>query len=203
MTISTMLLIISMIIAAYSIGSISSAVVVSYLMKLPDPRTDGSGNPGATNVLRLGGKVAGTITLLGDISKGFAPVLAVRLYTDSPPIVAAVALAAFLGHVFPILLRFRGGKGVATALGVIAAITWPTALLSLATWLSMAVVSRYSSLSAITTALLAPIYAGYITSNIIHTGAIGLIAVLIIWRHRSNIQNLMAGTETKIGQKIH
>nr|VFK48904.1 MAG: glycerol-3-phosphate acyltransferase PlsY [Candidatus Kentron sp. TC] len=130
MTISTMLLIISMIIAAYSIGSISSAVVVSYLMKLPDPRTDGSGNPGATNVLRLGGKVAGTITLLGDI-------------------------------------------------------TWPTALPSLATWLLMPVVSRCSSLSAIATALLAPIYAGY------------------IWRHWSNIRNLIAGTETKIGQKIH
>nr|VFK63260.1 MAG: glycerol-3-phosphate acyltransferase PlsY [Candidatus Kentron sp. UNK]VFK70786.1 MAG: glycerol-3-phosphate acyltransferase PlsY [Candidatus Kentron sp. UNK] len=201
MTISTTLIILLTVIAAYSIGSISSAVVVSYLMKLPDPRTSGSGNPGATNVLRLGGKTAGAVTLLGDILKGFAPVLVARLYMDSPSIIAAVALAAFLGHLFPILLRFQGGKGVATALGVIAAMTWPTALLSLGTWLLMAVASRYSSLSAIITALLAPIYAGYITSNIIYTGAIGLISVLIIWRHRSNIQNLIAGTETRIGQK--
>nr|VFK11585.1 MAG: glycerol-3-phosphate acyltransferase PlsY [Candidatus Kentron sp. LPFa]VFK28523.1 MAG: glycerol-3-phosphate acyltransferase PlsY [Candidatus Kentron sp. LPFa] len=201
MTISTTLIILLTVIAAYSIGSISSAVVVSYLMKLPDPRTSGSGNPGATNVLRLGGKTAGAVTLLGDILKGFAPVLVARLYMDSPSIIAAVALAAFLGHLFPILLRFQGGKGVATALGVIAAMTWPTALLSLGTWLLMAVASRYSSLSAIITALLVPIYAGYITSNIIYTGAIGLISVLIIWRHRSNIQNLIAGTETRIGQK--
>nr|VFK14535.1 MAG: glycerol-3-phosphate acyltransferase PlsY [Candidatus Kentron sp. LPFa] len=200
MTISTLIILLT-VIAAYSIGSISSAVVVSYLMKLPDPRTSGSGNPGATNVLRLGGKTAGAVTLLGDILKGFAPVLVARLYMDSPSIIAAVALAAFLGHLFPILLRFQGGKGVATALGVIAAVTWPTALLSLGTWLLMAVASRYSSLSAIITALLAPIYAGYITSNIIYTGAIGLISVLIIWRHRSNIQNLIAGTETRIGQK--
>lgn len=198
MAISTMPIIILTVIAAYLIGSISSAVVVSYLMGFTDPRTSGSGNPGATNVLRLAGKKAAVVTLLGDILKGFVPVLAVRLSVDSSWIVAAVSLAAFLGHIFPVLFRFQGGKGVATALGVIAAITWPTALVALATWLLAAMISRYSSLSALITAFLAPIYVGYITSDLVYTGTIGLISLLIIWRHRSNIQNLIAGTETKI-----
>nr|VFK37105.1 MAG: glycerol-3-phosphate acyltransferase PlsY [Candidatus Kentron sp. SD]VFK41185.1 MAG: glycerol-3-phosphate acyltransferase PlsY [Candidatus Kentron sp. SD]VFK78293.1 MAG: glycerol-3-phosphate acyltransferase PlsY [Candidatus Kentron sp. SD] len=198
MAISTMPIIILTVIAAYLIGSISSAVVVSYLMGFTDPRTSGSGNPGATNVLRLAGKKAAVVTLLGDILKGFVPVLAVRLSVDSSWIVAAVSLAAFLGHIFPVLFRFQGGKGVATALGVIAAITWPTALVALATWLLAAMISRYSSLSALITAFLAPIYVGYITSDFVYTGTIGLISLLIIWRHRSNIQNLIAGTETKI-----
>nr|VFJ89726.1 MAG: glycerol-3-phosphate acyltransferase PlsY [Candidatus Kentron sp. LFY] len=202
MAISITLITISSVIVAYLIGSIPSAVVVSYLMGLPDPRANGSGNPGATNVLRLSGKKAAAITLLGDVLKGFVPVLLVRSYLDSPFIVAAVALAAFLGHIFPISLRFRGGKGVSTALGVIAAITWPTALIALATWLSTVAAFRYSSLAALITALLAPIYTGFLTSNLIYTSAIGIIALLIIWRHRSNIRKLIAGTETKIGQKV-
>jgi len=201
MVFSTMLIVILIISAAYLVGSVSSAVVVSHLMGFPDPRTEGSGNPGATNVLRLGGKKAAAITLLGDMLKSFAPILATRLYTDSPPIIAAVALAAFLGHVFPVLFRFQGGKGVATALGVFSAITWPTALTALATWLFIAVTFRYSSLAAIIAALLVPIYAGYFTANPIYTGVIGIIALLVIWRHRSNIRKLIAGTETKIGQK--
>nr|VFK65059.1 MAG: glycerol-3-phosphate acyltransferase PlsY [Candidatus Kentron sp. TUN] len=200
MAISTVLITISIIIAAYLVGSISSAVVVSHLMKLPDPRTDGSGNPGATNVLRLGGKKAAVITLLGDMLKGLLPVLLVRLYMDAPPIImAAVALAAFLGHVYPVLLRFQGGKGVATAFGVIIVITWPTALAALATWLLVAITSRYSSLSSLMAAFLIPIYGGYFTGDLIYTSVVALIGLVIIWRHRSNIRNLIAGTETKIG----
>nr|VFJ72833.1 MAG: acyl-phosphate glycerol-3-phosphate acyltransferase [Candidatus Kentron sp. FW] len=190
------------VIAAYLVGSVSSAVVVSYLMGFPDPRTDGSGNPGATNVLRLGGKRAAAITLVGDLIKGLVPVLLVRLYVDdSPLIVAAVALAAFLGHVFPVLFGFQGGKGVATALGVIAAMTWSTAAVALSTWLLVVVTSRYSSLSALFAAFLTPIYAWYFTSDPIYTGAIGIISLVIVWRHRSNIRKLIAGTETKIGEK--
>nr|VFK27481.1 MAG: acyl-phosphate glycerol-3-phosphate acyltransferase [Candidatus Kentron sp. MB]VFK28607.1 MAG: acyl-phosphate glycerol-3-phosphate acyltransferase [Candidatus Kentron sp. MB]VFK74324.1 MAG: acyl-phosphate glycerol-3-phosphate acyltransferase [Candidatus Kentron sp. MB] len=202
MTASIISITIFIVIAAYLIGSISSAVVVSRLMGFPDPRTDGSRNPGATNVLRLGGKKAAIITLLSDVLKGLAPVLAARLYLDSPPIIAVVALAAFGGHVFPVLFRFQGGKGVATALGAIAAITWPTALAAFGTWLLVALISRYSSLSALIAALLTPIYTGIFTANLIYTGAIGLIALLIIWRHRTNIRNLIKGTETKIGQKV-
>lgn len=183
------------------VGSVSSAIVVSRLMGLSDPRTSGSGNPGATNVLRLGGKRAAIITLAGDVLKGLLPVLAARLLPDSVPIVlAAVGLAALLGHVFPVFFRFQGGKGVATAFGVMAGISWPTALATLTTWLLVAVIFRYSSLSAVVAALMSPVYIAYFTSEPIYVWTYLLIALWIIQRHRTNIRNLLAGTESKIGR---
>jgi len=189
------------VVVAYLVGSISSAIIVCHLMGLPDPRTSGSKNPGATNVLRLGGKKAAIITLLGDVLKGFLPVLIVRLYTDSSSVLAAVTLVAFLGHVFPVLFRFQGGKGVATAFGGMVALSWPTALATIVSWILVAMIFRYSSLSALVAACLAPIYIGYFTAVPIYIGMSSLISSLIVWRHRSNIRSLLAGTERKIGQK--
>nr|VFJ49426.1 MAG: glycerol-3-phosphate acyltransferase PlsY [Candidatus Kentron sp. FM]VFJ49643.1 MAG: glycerol-3-phosphate acyltransferase PlsY [Candidatus Kentron sp. FM]VFK18218.1 MAG: glycerol-3-phosphate acyltransferase PlsY [Candidatus Kentron sp. FM] len=197
----TTLFIVLGIIGAYLVGSISSAVVVCHLMGLPDPRTSGSRNPGTTNVLRLGGKRAAIITLLGDVLKGFVPVFIAHFLIDSPVVLAAAGLAAFFGHVFPVLFRFQGGKGVATAFGAIVGISWPAALAILATWLSVAVIFRYSSLAALVAALLAPVCMAYLVSEAVYVGAVSLIALVIIWRHRANIRNLLAGTETKIGQK--
>nr|VFJ43994.1 MAG: acyl-phosphate glycerol-3-phosphate acyltransferase [Candidatus Kentron sp. DK] len=196
------LLVILAVAGAYLAGSISSAIVVCRLMGLPDPRTTGSGNPGTTNVLRLGGKKAAAITLIGDVLKGLLPVLIVRFFVDSSPIIlAAAGIAAFLGHVFPVLFRFQGGKGVATAFGVIVGISWPVGLAILATWLLVAVLFRYSSLSALVAAALAPFYMAYFTADPIHTGAISSVVLVVIWRHRANIRNLLAGTEGKIGEK--
>ncbi|MBT8420081.1 MAG: glycerol-3-phosphate 1-O-acyltransferase PlsY [Gammaproteobacteria bacterium] len=197
----TISIVIAAIIGAYLAGSVSSAVVVCRLMNLPDPRTSGSRNPGATNVLRLGGKKAAMITLLGDVLKGLLPVLAVRLFTDSPQILAGVGLAAFLGHIFPVLFRFQGGKGVATAFGTIVGISWPAALVILATWLLVAVIFRYSSLSALVATFLAPVYIAYFAPEPAYIGAILFIVLFIIWRHWTNIRNLLAGTENRIGQK--
>nr|VFJ53413.1 MAG: acyl-phosphate glycerol-3-phosphate acyltransferase [Candidatus Kentron sp. DK] len=196
------LLIILAVAGAYLAGSISSAIVVCRLMGLPDPRTTGSGNPGTTNVLRLGGRKAAAITLIGDVLKGLLPVLIVRFFVDSSPIIlAAAGIAAFLGHVFPVLFRFQGGKGVATAFGVIVGISWPVGLAILATWLLVAVLFRYSSLSALVAAALAPFYMAYFTADPIYTGAISSVVLVVIWRHRANIRNLLAGTEGKIGEK--
>ncbi len=193
------------ILLAYLLGSVSFAVVSSWLFKLPDPRTYGSGNPGATNVLRSGKKAAAILTLLGDAGKGW---LAVALALYFAPLwglggeaVAGAALAVFLGHVFPVFLRFQGGKGVATAVGVLFGLSLWVGLLAIATWLLVAFVWRYSSLSALVAAALAPIY----TLSILGLGS-SMIAVLImslvlVWRHQSNIMNLMEGKEGRIGQK--
>ena len=189
------------IVGAYLVGSVSSAIVVCRLMGLPDPRTSGSVNPGATNVLRLGGKRAAVITSLGDVLKGFAPVFIAGLFIDLPPVLAAVGLAAFLGHVFPVLFRFQGGKGVATAFGAIAGISWPAAPAVLGTWLLVAVIFRYSSLAALVSAFLAPFYTAYFAFEPVYISSILLVVLVIIWRHRANIQKLLAGTEMKIGQK--
>ena len=186
---------------AYLFGSISSAIIVCKLMRLPDPRTQGSKNPGATNVLRIGGKKAAAITLLGDVLKGVIPVLAAKWYGLDEFGLALVTFAAFLGHLFPIFFRFEGGKGVATAIGCLLALSWPTGLCWMATWFVMALLFRYSSLASLTASILAPLYIWLFTGSLIYTITIGVMTLLLIIRHRSNIANLMAGRESKIGKK--
>ena len=187
-----------LIIAAYLMGSLSTAIITCKLMGLPDPRTQGSGNPGATNVLRLGGKKAAAITLFGDALKGVLPVLVAHALTDSPLILALTALGAFLGHLYPIFFRFRGGKGVATAFGVLIALAWPVGLAVLVTWLAMAFLFKISSLSALTAAVLAPFYMWWLRPEQAFLAVTVLISLLLIWRHRSNIKNLITGKEDKI-----
>ena len=181
--------------AGYLLGSISSAILVCRLMGLPDPREHGSGNPGATNVLRVGGKKAAALTLLGDILKGLLPVLVAQLLGVATPVLAAVAVAAILGHLFPVFFGFRGGKGVATSLGALLAAAWPVGLAVVATWLVVFALSRISSLSALSAFVLAPLYAWWLQGEAVFVAAVGLITVLLIWRHRSNIRNLLGGSE--------
>jgi glycerol-3-phosphate acyltransferase PlsY len=188
------------VIVAYLFGSISTAIVTCKIMGLPDPRNQGSGNPGATNVLRFGGKKAAIITLLGDMIKGVIPVLAAKWYGLDTLGLSLVAFAAFFGHLFPIFFRFQGGKGVATAFGCLVSLSWPLGLALAGTWLLTAIIFRYSSLAALLTAILAPVYAWYFTQNNF-TVVTALISVLLIYRHRKNIQNLIAGKESKIGAK--
>ena len=185
---------------AYLLGSMASAVLVSRAMGLADPRTVGSRNPGATNVLRHGGRAAAALTLLGDVAKGLAPVLAARALDAEPAVLALVGLAAFLGHLYPLFFGFRGGKGVATACGVLLALSWPLGAATLVTWLLVAAVLRYSSLAAVAAAVLAPGYALALGVPAAVVAAVTLMAALLLWRHRSNIRNLMAGTEDKIGR---
>jgi len=201
---------IALIIGAYILGSISFAVLVSKVMGLPNPYSYGSGNPGATNVLRTGNKKAAILTLLGDALKGFVALVIAKSFTESQDqmywVIAWVAFAVFLGHVFPIFHRFKGGKGVATAAGVLFGIHWILGLAALSTWLIMAFFFRYSSLAALTTAIFAPLYAYFLfftdkTVPIDVCMAVLGIGILLIWRHQSNIQKLMLGTEGKIGQK--
>lgn len=191
--------------AAYLIGSLSFAVIVSRVMGLSDPRSYGSGNPGATNVLRSGNKTAAVLTLLFDALKGYVPVLLVDLYGEPYGLrsgtVALVGLAAFLGHLWPVFFRFKGGKGVATAAGVLFAFNPWLGLATLLTWVIIAAFFRYSSLAAIVAAAFAPFYQLLIWGG----GPIALVAVvmglLLIWRHSANIQKLIAGTESKLGPK--
>jgi glycerol-3-phosphate acyltransferase PlsY len=191
--------------AAYLIGSVSFAVVVSKLMGLPDPHSYGSGNPGATNVLRTGNKKAAILTLIGDALKGW---LAVRLAARFGPAyglnetgLAMVALAVFLGHLFPVYHRFAGGKGVATAAGILLAIDPILGLGTLATWLIIAFYFRYSSLAALVAAIFAPFFHVLMNGVDVMTGAIFVISVLLIARHRQNIAKLLAGKESRIGEK--
>lgn len=186
---------------AYLLGSLSSAIIVCKVMGLPDPRTEGSNNPGATNVLRIGGKKAAAITLVGDMLKGLIPVLAANLYGVEALVLALTALAAFLGHLYPIFFGFKGGKGVATALGVLIGIHWMVGGLTILTWLVMAKLFRISSLSALIATLLAPGYIYWLLGSLELTIASGVMTVILFWRHRSNIQNLLNGTESKIGKK--
>jgi glycerol-3-phosphate acyltransferase PlsY len=185
---------------AYLMGSISSAIVTCKIMGLPDPRTQGSENPGATNVLRFGGKKAAIITLIGDILKGVIPVIAAKLYGFDIFSLAFITFAAFLGHLYPVFFRFQGGKGVATAAGCLVALAWPVGLALIATWLFIAVIFRYSSLSALIAAIAAPFYAWYFT-NWDYTYMTIAMSLLLIYRHRKNIRNLLAGKEDKIGKK--
>ncbi len=189
---------ISLVVFAYLLGSVSAAIITCRVMGLPDPRSEGSKNPGATNVLRIGGKKAAAITLLGDFLKGLLPVMLAQAIGVTDAVLAAVALAAFLGHLYPIFFGFMGGKGVATALGVLLGISWPVALACLATWVVMAKVFKVSSLSALTAAVLSPLYMWLLEPAQVFLAMNFVIAVLLIWRHRTNIQRLLRGAEGKI-----
>ena len=182
--------------AAYLLGSISSAIIVCRLMGLPDPREEGSGNPGATNVMRIGGKKAAAITLLGDMLKGLLPVLLAQFLNVGPLILSAVVLAAFLGHLYPVFFGFAGGKGVATSLGVLLGANWMVGLAVLLTWYVVYKLFKISSLSALVAASLAPLYVYFIMGMQALVYVAALIAVILIWRHKSNIQRLLAGDET-------
>lgn len=192
---------ISLIVMAYLLGSVSSAIIVCRLMGLPDPRSTGSQNPGATNVLRFGGKKAAAITLLGDIVKGVVPVLIARLFTDEMQVLCLVAGSAFLGHMFPVFFRFQGGKGVATAFGVLLGVYWPVALAVLAVWLIMVFGFKTSSLGALTAALSLPLLAWLMDGSRDLLLLSGYITILLIARHHQNIRNLLSGREGKITDK--
>ena len=192
--------------AAYLLGSIAFGIVVSKLFKLPDPRTVGSGNPGATNVLRSGKKSAAALTLLGDAFKGWFPVWLVMQPDGGVMwITSAVAIAVFLGHLYPVFHKFKGGKGVATALGVMLAISPSLALAALLTWLLIFVLTKISSLSAIVAAMMAPVYAWYLLDDAYHNFemVVVFVSIMLVWRHRSNIQKLLNGTEAGFGKKKH
>lgn len=198
------------VVAAYLVGSLSFAVIVSRTMGLNDPRTYGSKNPGATNVLRSGSKAAAIVTLLLDAFKGWLPVMLVKwfgaAYGLGEGTLAMVGLAAFLGHLFPIFFRFAGGKGVATALGVLLATSWILGLATGITWLIIAYFFRYSSLASLVAALFAPVYYVFgdgvvwiMDRSIVFSTAV--MSVLLIWRHAENISRLAKGTESKLGSK--
>lgn len=185
---------------AYLLGSVSSAIVIAKLFGLQDPRQVGSGNPGATNILRYGGKRAALLTLAGDILKGVIPVLVAHALDAEPRILGITMLAAFLGHVFPVFHGFKGGKGVATAAGALLALHPWVGLALVVTWLALAFGTRYSSLSAIVVTLVAPVYVWWFTREPWLIAATVVMGVFLLWRHRSNIQKLLAGTEPKIGK---
>lgn len=185
----------------YLAGSIPFAIIVSRLMSLPDPRTYGSKNIGATNVLRSGNRIAALLTLIGDLAKGWIAVMAARYFQLSHELVALVGVAAFLGHVFPVWLKFNGGKGVATAGAVLIAYDWRLGLAVLVVWLTMAVVSRYSSLASISAALFAPAAAWFLLGAGPYLAAAVVMSVVLIARHHQNIRKLMRGEESRIGEK--
>jgi len=189
------------IVAAYLVGSIPFAVLVSRAMGLPDPRSFGSGNPGATNVLRSGSKLAAVLTLAGDALKGSVAVGAAWAAGLPAEVIAAVGLAAFLGHVFSVWLWFKGGKGVATAAGVLFALDWRVGLGVLAVWVTVALVTRYSSLAAVTAALVAPAVIWAIQGVTPMLAAGTVMGAVLVWRHRANLAKLLRGEESRIGQK--
>ena len=193
------------IVIAYLIGSLSFAVLVSKAFGLPDPHTYGSGNPGATNVLRTGNRLAAILTLAGDAAKGWIAVRLAQFYALTYGVddagIAGVAFAVFLGHLFPVFFRFKGGKGVATAAGILLALNVWLGLATLATWLAVAVVFRYSSLAAIVAAVAAPFYALQLLGANMYPVAVAGLALLLVARHRENIRKLIGGSESRIGQK--
>ncbi|MBT8123670.1 MAG: glycerol-3-phosphate 1-O-acyltransferase PlsY [Gammaproteobacteria bacterium] len=189
-----------MVVGAYLLGSINSAIIVSKAFSLPDPRDLGSGNPGATNILRTGSKLAAAITLAGDLLKGLIPVLAVDLFTANAPLVAATGIAALLGHMYPLYYGFKGGKGVATTLGVLLGFDWLLGAIWIAFWLFTALLFRYSSLAALVATLLILVISWFWTENIWIFISLAIITLFVFWRHRSNIRNLLSGDETKIGE---
>ena len=194
---------------AYLIGSISFAVVVSKLMKLPDPHSYGSGNPGATNVLRTGNKLAAGLTFLGDALTGYFAVMLARVLLGDQSLTSSlgswvlcgVVLAVFLGHLFPIFHGFKGGKGVATACGILFGVNAILGFATLSTWIIVAIFLRYSSLAALAAAIFGPIYFVFLFGFQPMGIALLVVCLLLIWRHRSNIQNLLNGTESRIGSK--
>lgn len=183
------------IVAAYLLGSVSFGILISRAFSLPDPRTVGSGNPGATNVLRSGNKTAAILTLLGDAAKGWLTVWLAMHYGLGQWLVCAIALAVFLGHLYPIYYGFKGGKGVATALGILLAISSWLGLCVLLTWLLAFAVWRYSSLSALIAAGMSPVYALLLAEQRAYALMAAVLALFMFWRHRSNIRNLLNGTE--------
>lgn len=191
-----------LILSAYLLGSVSSAIIVCRIMGLPDPRTEGSNNPGATNVLRIGGKKAAAITLFGDMLKGLLPVAAAQLIGFHEPLTLALtAFAAFIGHLYPVFFGFQGGKGVATALGVQFGLMWQIGFVVAAIWLLMAKGLKISSLAALVSMALAPVIVWYFwpAPELIVTQVV--ITVLLFWRHRTNIQRLISGEESLISKK--
>lgn len=187
------------VIGAYLLGSVSFAIVVSKLMALPDPRSYGSRNPGATNVLRSGSKIAAVLTLLGDGAKGLLAVWLAQIYV--PQAAPYAGLAVFLGHLFPLFHAFKGGKGVATAAGVLFGIDWRIGLGTLATWIIIAVFLRYSSLAALVAAVFAPFFTALLLGFGAYFLTVLVMAALLVWRHKENIARLMAGTESRIGAR--
>ena len=193
-----MLINILLIFSAYLLGSVSAAIIVCKTLGLSDPRTGGSGNPGTTNVMRLYGKKAAFLTLVGDIFKGIIPVLLAKVIVNSEFIIAICGLAAFLGHIFPIYFKFEGGKGVATLIGILFATHWLLGVSYIITWILTALIFRYSSLAALIAVLPIPIYSYFIEHNNQYTISFAVIAIILFWRHKPNIYNLLNGKEDKI-----
>jgi len=181
--------------AAYLIGSISSAIIICRLMGLPDPREQGSGNPGATNVMRFGGKKAAAITLLGDMLKGLIPVYAANALGLPSVLVAATGLAAFMGHLYPVFFSFKGGKGVATSVGVLLGFAWVLGFAYMVTWFLVYKLGKISSLSALVASILSPVFAWFIVGDKAIVVASLVMMVFLLWRHKGNIQRLLAGEE--------
>jgi len=194
----------ALILSAYLLGSISFAVITSRLFKLPDPRSYGSGNPGATNVLRTGKKAAAVVTLLGDAGKGWAAIMAAKYIGNvsglGDELIAGAAIAVFLGHLFPVFLAFKGGKGVATSAGILLGLDPWLGILTILTWMIVALISRISSLSALLSALIAPLYAHFLLEKEVLTITVSIISIFLILKHRSNITNLITGKEARIGK---
>jgi glycerol-3-phosphate acyltransferase PlsY len=190
------------VVAAYLLGSISFAMVASWIFRLPDPRSYGSGNPGATNVLRSGRKAAALVTLIGDAAKGLAAVVLARQLAPvvgfGDGTVAAAGVAVFLGHLYPVYFGFKGGKGVATALGVVLGLSPWVALIGLAVFIAVAALSRYVSLASIAAAVTVVVVSAIQMGSSPYAGAIAIIAALVLWRHLANIRRLLSGTEVKL-----
>ena len=185
---------------AYLLGSLSSAIIICRLFGLPDPRTAGSGNPGATNVLRLGGKKAAALTLVGDMLKGLVPAVVAQIANVPLPWIAVIGLAAVIGHMYPVFFGFQGGKGVATGLGALIGTHWVTGLLAIAVWLASCLAFRISSLAALITFVAAPVL--FLVSGMKWTAIVFmLMSVLLFWRHRENVKRLFRGEEPLIGNK--
>jgi glycerol-3-phosphate acyltransferase PlsY len=180
---------------AYLIGSVSSAIIICRLMGLPDPREQGSGNPGATNVMRIGGKKAAACTLLGDLLKGLIPVYSANLLGAPGDFLAITGLAAFIGHLYPLFFKFEGGKGVATSIGVLLGFSWLLGFAFIVTWVLIYRIGKISSLSALCASILSPVYTWFIVGDASLVAASVIMMVLLLWRHKSNIQRLLAGEE--------
>ena len=192
-----------LIFSAYLLGSLSAAILVCKILGLSDPRAGGSGNPGTTNVMRLHGKKAALLTLTGDIIKGIIPVLIAKVIVSSEFIIALSGLAAFLGHIFPIYFKFKGGKGVATLIGVLFATHWLFGAIYVAIWLLTAAIFRYSSLAALIATFSIPVYTYFLEENLQYAISFSIITAILFWRHKSNIYKLFYGKENKIGQHEH
>ncbi len=196
----TLVITLLFLLAAYLFGSVSSAILVCRAFGLPDPRTNGSNNPGATNVLRIGGKTPAALTLIGDMLKGLIPTLLATIAGFQPLVVAAVAVAAFIGHLFPVFFQFRGGKGVATALGALLGAAPIAGLLALASWLAFSLAFRISSVAALGSFLLVPLFLVIKGQPYLAVG-FAVIAMMLFFTHRANLQRLREGTEPRLGQK--